>query len=91
MSLSKAWNRSSFVPPMKTKSAGGHDRAAKVFGSGLRHAAGLQLGIFSQRHAPGELARVEIDRIEHSPGRLDCRVALVIAKLHVPRVAVGAV
>ena len=49
------------------QAAGGHDRAAERLGAGPRNAAGGQLHVFAQRHAPGELARVQVDRVQVAP------------------------
>ena len=57
----------------------------------LRDAAGGQFDVFAERNPPGEFARVEVDRVQQPPGRLDRRVALVVEELFVARGPIGAV
>ena len=73
------------------QAAGGHDRAAERLGARPGDAAGGQLGVFAQGDLPGQLARVEVDRSQDPPGRLDGGVAFVVEELVVARVLIWSV
>src|SRR6185437_605066 len=59
------------------------DAAAEIFGSGLRNTPRFQCRIFAQRLLPSELAPIQIDRIQRSPGRFDRRITELIEKSNV--------
>src|SRR5581483_6375853 len=73
----------------ENQAARGDHRTAVVFTAGIAHSLGSQLGILSQRRFPGNLAGIEIDRIQCSPWRLHCGVSVRVEKLVIAVVCVG--
>ena len=65
----------------KHQPARGHDRSAVVFASRVFHPLGSEFRIFAERNFPGILARVQVDRVQCSPGRSDGGIAVGIQEL----------
>src|SRR5262249_48487507 len=73
------------------QAAGRHDRAAEGLGARSRDPAGGQLDVFAEGNPPGEFTRVEVDRVQDAPGRLDRRVPLVVQEIMVARESIGSI
>ena len=56
----------------------GDDRAAVAVGARVADSLGRQLRILAERNRPARLARVQVDRVERAPRRLDARISLVV-------------
>ena len=75
--------RSSLVPAMNTRPPAVTIEPPNVSVPVRGIPRAVSSDVFAERDLPGEFARVQVDRVERSPGRLDRGVALVVEELNV--------